>query len=137
MLGDLLKTGARLASNTPLSSLALTTAAAGIAKPVLDSVVHDPFHDAVVNTVEDRRDELLQRAKAERLRRTMAMNTARLASLDPHLYNEVLAGRRLAPGTVVFGGTPRKDLMDLLAARMSGGSYTPPPPAQGELGSMF
>jgi hypothetical protein len=57
--------------------------------------------------------------KTQRLQRDMAANTARLAAMDPQLYSEVMAGRRIATGSRVFGGQPRVDLMEQMALRMS------------------
>lgn len=77
-----------------------------------------------------------QQAKIERLQQTMALNTARLAQAEPHLYNEVLAGRRLPQGAVVLGGNPRTDLLSEMALRMSTGGFQQTS-AQDELAGML
>jgi len=57
----------------------------------------------------------------------------RLAAIDPHLYNEVMAGRSLPKDAVVFGGQPRTDLMEELAMGMAQGQFEKPKSAQDEL----
>jgi hypothetical protein len=62
-----------------------------------------------------KRDLVLRQLREQRRARTFVANEARLAALAPDLYNEALAGRRLAPGSRVYGA-PQKtdDLMGLL-----------------------
>lgn len=115
----------------PLSTTALGLAGAGVVAPVLQKM--NPLNESNDSTLTAVRDELqaresnrLRMLRAARLQRNMAVNTARLARLDPHTYNEILAGRRLPRGSVVFGGTPRTDLMELAALKMSTGEYTAP-----------
>ncbi len=95
--------------------------AADAIKPIAEAAIRDPLQEETRNAFADMDEERIARIRMERLQRSMAMNTARLAALDPHTYNEVLAGRRLARGSVVFGGTPRADLMERLAERMANG----------------
>jgi hypothetical protein len=73
---------------------------------------------------------MLARARQEQLRRRMLASAARLAAVDPHLYNQILAGRRLPEGARVFGGQPRVDLMEQLAYEMASGQYEQPQPEQ-------
>ena len=73
------------------------------------------------------------RAEVDELQRRIAQSSMRLAALDPHLYNEVMAGRSLPKDAVVFGGQPRQDLMEELAMGMAQGQFTEPPSAQEEL----
>jgi len=65
--------------------------------------------------VEQKRDTILRALREQRRARTFVANEARLAALAPDLYNEALAGRRLAPGSRVYGAPQRTDdLMGLL-----------------------
>lgn len=75
---------------------------------------------------EQQRRTVMARLERERLMRDVAQNQARLAALDPQLYNEIMAGEQLAPGEVVIGGEPRTDLMEMLAMNMSQGAYNQP-----------
>jgi hypothetical protein len=126
-LGRVLKgAGKAFKRNPVLTGLgAVATAAAGA-----DALVgwgQEASHDLSGGTFDEQLDyeinnqirNQIQQRKAQELQRVSALNTARLAAADPHLYNEVLAGRRLPPGAVVIGGTPRQDLMGQLAAAMS------------------
>lgn len=62
-----------------------------------------------------KRDVILRTLREQRMARTFVANEARLAALAPDLYNEALAGRRLAPGSRVYGAPQRTDdLMGLL-----------------------
>jgi hypothetical protein len=66
----------------------------------------------------------LRKAKArqkkyELLQRRMGQSMARLAAVDPQLYQHVVTGRQLPQGAVVLGGAPRVDLMEELALRMA------------------
>jgi len=110
-----------------------------IAKPVLDATVKEPddFHKAIRNENQRRNYLSFQLRQQERLKRTMELNSMQLATLDPHTYNEVLAGRRLAQGTQVFGGVPRTDLMDMLTEQMATGRLAPPPTAEDQISSMM
>jgi len=116
----------------PLSTTALGMAAVPVVAPVLKAAnpLNDPFQEAVKNEVVNQESGRAIALKADRLRRNMAINTARLAALDPRLYNEILVGRRLPKGSVVFGGQPRTDLMELMALKMSTGEVGPPPDEQ-------
>ena len=79
------------------------------------------------------RNAVTMRAEVDELQRRIAQSSMRLAALDPHLYNEVMAGRSLPKDAVVFGGQPRQDLMEELAMGMAQGQFTEPPSAQEEL----
>lgn len=71
--------------------------------------------------------------RAQRLQTLMALNEARLAMREPHLYTEILAGRKLSRGTVLFGGRPRRDWMDEVSYGMASGQYGSAPVPQGEM----
>lgn len=69
---------------------------------------------------------LLQRLKADRVKRQVNQAAAMLAARDPHLYSEIMAGERLVSGEMVIGGGQRTDLMGMLAGRMAMGQYNQP-----------
>lgn len=66
----------------------------------------------------------LRRREVTRLRRSLARNAATLAAMDPDLYNQVMAGRRLSRGTLMLGGAPRTDLLEELASAMGEGAFS-------------
>ena len=120
-------------------------AAAGILLPAagfVGSQVVDPVAEGTYNLftgadidkrqrlmdagIEQYTDNLLRglekKRKEEEIRRNMLM----VQRASPHLYNQVMAGRRLPQGSVVLGGQPRQDLMEELASSM--GSLPDPDP---------
>jgi hypothetical protein len=103
-------------------------AAGGVA--FTKEAVVDPVREAMRGgkdpVLEERRERLratLAVVEARRLRQRMLESAMRLAATDPQTYTEVLAGRKLPMGAVVFGGQPREDLMERLAAGMAQGEY--------------
>jgi len=107
-------------------------------KPMYDSITNKDDH--YNNMIQDARiqNEKQQRAirtrvEIEGLQRKIAQSAMRLAAIDPHLYNEVMAGRSLPKDAVVFGGQPRTDLMEELAMGMAQGQFEKPKSAQDEL----
>jgi len=62
--------------------------------------------------------------KRRRIEEMIERNMAVVASRDPHLYSQVMAGRVLPQGAVVLGGPRRQDLMEELAYAM-GNSTSP------------
>jgi uncharacterized protein (DUF952 family) len=79
---------------------------------------------------QSRRDMLLQQMQDQRLQMAMQMNEMRLQQLDPHLYAELQAGRRLARGAVPIGGNARRDLIEEVTRGMSQGRYSQQQPQQ-------
>lgn len=85
--------------------------------------------------VELQRQQKLQRLMAQRQRRAMTSqiqaeelrqrNEEYLASTNPHLYQELQAGRRLPEDAVVIGRAPGQDLLDSILEGMN--------PAGGEM----
>lgn len=71
-------------------------------------------------------ESIAQKLMKEREKEEMKRNMMFLQSANPHLYNQVMAGRRLPQGSVVLGGQPREDLMEELASYM--GSLPDPDP---------
>lgn len=68
----------------------------------------------------------LERLKRERFERDIARNMASLATMNPQVYNQVLAGRRLPPEAIVIGGRKRTDFLETLAAAMADGQFSGP-----------
>jgi len=60
---------------------------------------------------------MMQRQQA--VEQELAKQSARLAAANPHLYNQIIAGRRLPQGAVILGGNPRTDLMEQIASGMA------------------
>lgn len=79
---------------------------------------------------QSRRDMFLQQMQDQRLQAAMQMNEMRLQQLDPHLYAELQAGRRLARGAVPIGGNARRDLIEEVTRGMSEGRYSQQQPQQ-------
>ncbi len=74
-------------------------------------------HRTMVNQEAHHQQQIMQ------LQKLMAQNMGRLATVAPHIYNQVLAGQQIPQGGVVIGGQPRTDLMEQLAYDMSTGGY--------------
>jgi len=58
-------------------------------------------------------------SRKQSVERELAKQSARLAAANPHLYNQIVAGRRLPQGAVILGGNPRTDLMEQIALGMA------------------
>jgi len=104
--------------------------------PIMEGFTENPYSDAIQASKERYRGQqmaLRTRLEYENLQRRMQQATMRLAVADPHLYNEVMAGRSLPKDAVVFGGQPRTDLMEELAMSMAQDQFKEPPSAQDEL----
>tara|TARA_R100000458_G_C8243293_1_gene221787 strand:- start:153 stop:737 length:585 start_codon:yes stop_codon:yes gene_type:complete len=81
-----------------------------------------------------RREEALRiKMRADELQARATRAAMQLAASDPHLYNEIMAGRQLPRDAVVFGGQPRVDLMEELAMGMAQGQFAEEPSAQQQL----
>lgn len=67
-------------------------------------------------------------AKMEQMRnnRAVEMNMMRLQQGAPDVYQELMSGRKLAPGQVTFGGRPRTDLVRMAAEKMGRGEFKTP-----------
>lgn len=126
-VGSTLK-GARSALNAaPFTTLGTTAVLAPEIANFGKRLGTDQTDREIKNLSSERETKFLDALKARRLQQVMGENQARLAAFDPHTYYEVLAGRRLPIGAVVFGGAPRTDLMEQLAYGMATGKYRPPP----------
>lgn len=111
---------------TGLLGVSLADEATGLAAPVVKAVAGDPYREELMDQHQFLRDTQAMAIRYDGMRRSQAENVQMLMRYNPHLYNEVLAGERLATGTVVFGGQPRMDLMDMLAQKMSLGQVGRP-----------
>lgn len=100
-----------------------------------------PTEQRFWDQVEYQRETMLEQrtwaAEADALRQSMLRNTATLAARNPHLYNELLYGRRLPEDAVVFGGDPRTDLLEELAYEMANGRFQQPPDPRQQLMQML
>lgn len=67
---------------------------------------------------EARSNSRYQQLRAERIQQMQSANIERLARLQPELYNQVVAGRRLPEGGVAIGGVPRLDMLQQIASAM-------------------
>jgi hypothetical protein len=116
----------------------MTLGTAALLTPPVANWAKDQLTDHVGHEVDqiNQEDQLatFRAMKQRKVQQMMAENTARLAQLDPHTYYEVLAGRRLPQGAVVFGGQPRTDLLERLAYGMTSGKY--PAPQQDDLAGL-
>lgn len=106
---------------------------AAVASPVVEAL-RDPLGREIRVTGKQQLASFAAQARMERLQRDAAVNEARLAALQPHLYSELEAGRRLPKGGVLFGGTKRRDLVNELVMRMSLGDLKPPATLEEQLG---
>tara|TARA_R100000700_G_scaffold9877_2_gene14326 strand:- start:5126 stop:5659 length:534 start_codon:yes stop_codon:yes gene_type:complete len=126
-------------------NIGMTIPAAGFGYLFGKELIYDPMKEAInkdpmaarlmaSQEAERRRKEMLQkRLEIEDLQKRAMQASMRLAALDPHLYNEVMAGRSLPKDAVVFGGQPRQDLMEQLSMAMAQGQFKEDPSAQDEL----
>lgn len=71
-------------------------------------------------------EDLAYKLKTARQQQEIERNMLAVQQASPHLYAQVMAGRRLPQGSVVLGGQPRQDLMEELASYM--GSLPDPDP---------
>ena len=104
--------------------------------PIKESLNASPYSDRIKESRERNRlrvEAIHARSEYEDLQRRMVKATMQLAASDPHLYNEIMAGRSLPKDAVVFGGQPRQDLMEELAMGMAQERFKKPPSAQDEL----
>lgn len=116
----------------------LTTAGVGlgvaeIVEPVVDGLsqdirsVIDPARD-YKEALKQRRIQVLMETRLRRLSNDTQANAQLLAKYNPQLFNELLAGATLPPGSVVIGGGKRTDLVTELALQMATGEHTPQRP---------
>ena len=100
-----------------------------IAKGISDTLTNAPLNREVSRLeagMGEYQDDILIKLQKAREREEVERNMMAVQKTAPHLYNQVMAGRRLPQGSVVLGGQPRQDLMEELASHM--GSLPDPDP---------
>jgi hypothetical protein len=121
--GGILKRAAGFAKRHPLATAGGALGLASlVAEPIAEGVrgmTGQAFDEELEMAVVQERQQRARDARVQRLQNAMAMNTARLAQFNPHLYNEALAGRRLPRGAVVLGGQPDSATLDELTMAMA------------------
>lgn len=87
----------------------------------LDNVGAGALSDMDVG--EQQRAAVMDVLRQARYTQTMAANEARLAAIEPDLYNGMLAGRRVSAGSRVYGAPKRTDEMMQILDAMSMGKF--------------
>lgn len=82
------------------------------------------LQEAVRASAIARRDRLLHQAEITRLQNAVSRNVATIRREAPQLYNRLVAGQDLPDNALVFGGTPRRDLIEEAAFRMAIGEFS-------------
>lgn len=124
MAGRLLTGGSTYAKAMPVSTGLAGAATAGfvgqdVVSPIADSLTVDYLGRDLRMEAARRQVAMADRARADRMRKATMQNAMLLAQMRPDLAAQLLAGRRLPRGGVVFGGQPRMDLL-AEAGRMMG-----------------
>lgn len=86
--------------------------------------------EQIAQTLRARAAQNLLAAKAQRLKGDISANIESLRQSAPDVYQQLIAGRRLPEGAVVFGGGARTDLLERVAMQMSQGQFSAPPNAR-------
>ena len=124
-----------LAASNPLIALGLGVPAAGflgseivgpIARGAYDASPIPSIYDDYSGITGRRYDnyqqslnnKITQTLQSQRIEQMVQRNMSIVANRDPHLFNQVMAGRILPKGAVVLGGPRRQDLMEELAYAM-------------------
>ena len=121
----------------PLAAAGIGVPSAAFLSTQIGAPVGSAVSDLIDPKIEERAEALrmgldqyqesvLDRLSKARQREEIERNMMMVQRSDPHLYNQVMAGRRLPQGSVVLGGAPRQDLMEELASYM--GSLPDPDP---------
>ena len=93
-----------------------------LARGIKGGLSNEKTHDLIENLEFERQKSMIQQGLASRqqaVEQEIAKQSARLAAANPHLYNQIIAGRRLPQGAVILGGNPRTDLMEQIASGMA------------------
>lgn len=95
--------------------------ALAIAPAILKMLRGSPTDEETQQAQEDdqRRAFLAQKMRADRLKMDVQVNMQRIMAMQPDVAQELMAGRRLPKGATVLGGTPRQDLLEQFAQRMT------------------
>lgn len=128
-------------NRSPAGKAAILGGGAVFGLEAWDVATEEEFGDAIYGTEKEQllKQHMMARySRASKLvenaKRKQAMEALmRLASADPHLYNEVVAGKRLPQGAMVLGGSPRYDLMETLAYDLVDGRYPAQPDPENQL----
>ena len=99
--------------------------AAALTKPLVDVAGGRPkgLTLELDKMIQEKRAQISQQMKAERLQTAMAENMTRLAASNPQLYNQLLVGRMLPQGAVVIGGGKKTDFLESVAYQMATGGF--------------
>ena len=142
MIGARMKEIPELLKKHPFQATGWAAGGAVFAK----ELVVDPLREAsegmdLKEAIElDRRNRVgarLEVLRAEEKRRRSMESLARLAAMDPQLYNELTAGRVLPKGGVMFGGVPRTDILESVGGMMAEGEVTRRPDPDQEFMKLF
>ena len=120
-----------------LTGLAAADVGLLAANPVVGAMVGPDVRDEKQAFLRERSDRLADLMRAERLQRDMARNVQVLASVDPDLYNQLVAGRRLPRGTTVIGGGQSSEALSQVALMMSRGAFSPGPTVEEQLSGRY
>ena len=91
----------------------------------IDDILQEREDERVAERLRaDRNEALSIDLRRQRIEEMVERNMAVVMQRDPHLFNQVMAGRILPQGAVVLGGPRRQDLMEELAYAM-GTSQSP------------
>lgn len=108
-----------------------------VVNPIQEAIRGPSNYESTIKEARVRKAQKINSLKIkmeyEEMQRKMARAAMQLAASDPHLYNEIMAGRQLPKDAVVFGGQPRTDIMEELAMGMAQGQFNQQPSAQDEL----
>lgn len=125
----------------PFLTSATTISALGGAGVIGHEVVNAQspmtLEEAVMRDRRERQMFEIEGIKRREKRKRAMESLARLAALDPQLYNELTVGRALPRGAMVFGGNPRVDILEALASDMAEGRITAAPDPDQELQELF
>jgi len=110
----------------PSAAFLSSNVVAPMGKGIYDTVAPDKELSRISGDLGDYQSSLLEKLQEARMKEEVQRNMMAVQRANPHLYAQVMAGRRLPQGAVVLGGQPRQDLMEELASHM--GSLPDPDP---------
>jgi len=110
----------------PSAAFLSSNIAAPIGEGIYDTARGDQTLERLRGEIGDYKSDLLTKLQEARMKEEVQRNMMAVQRANPHLYAQVMAGRRLPQGSVVLGGQPRQDLMEELASYM--GSLPDPDP---------
>lgn len=131
--GESLARAAIRPRNAPWTLLGLGAGKEIVADPIYGALKTDPLDQEFEFERAYWQERERARLAQEQRHRDIATNIATLAATYPDIYNRVMAGRRLPDAAVPFGGQPRTDLLETLAAKMADGGFGPDPSDSADL----